>query len=281
MAKQERNSHHRVIAVLLALILCGVLSALHRYSERNSKSDTVTGTVRDTALTPIQTATVRIGHFFKINVVSLFNGRRLSIENENLKKQIVQLTYDNKQLSDARDENVRLRALLDFQKKSNVPLLPAEVIALKPTPPQDTLILNRGLNDHIRQRSIVIGPNGSLVGQVVSVGSRSCTVQLITDSFSGVGIQVINGDEAPPVGICRGKGGGVVELTDMRGDANVKPGDKVVTSGLGGIYPAGIPLGEISSAHTDKNRSIRIASVKLSTDFDHLDTAFILPNNTQ
>lgn len=354
MARAPRDNN-RGIAVLLALLICGALNAIHRTNERSRGHDPVTGIVRDAALVPAQTATVRISRWFKTYVVSVFQGPRLARENQQLRAKVLSLSVANKQLADAQAENDRLRTLLDFQRKSPKPLLAAEVTALKPSPQTDTVVLNRGLSDGVHLHSIVVASNGALVGQVIDVSPHSSTALILTDLGSSVGAQVIpeavpapapqspaatsspaqpavkvgpdgkplnpadpnsakpgavpvngtattpavpntpaktaadaqavdpsvktdptKGTAQRPVGICRGKGSGQVFITYLRSDAEIKPGDSVSTSGLGGVFPAGIPVGTVQVVTTDNTRSMKWATIRPSADLDHLDEAFIL-----
>lgn len=190
MARAPRDNH-RGIVVLLALLICAALNAIHQANVRSRGHDPVTGMVRDAALIPAQTATVRVSRWFKTNVVSLFQGPRLAHQNQVLRAKVLALSVENKQLADAQAENDRLRALLDFKRKSPKPLLAAEVTALKPSPQTDTVVLNRGLADGVHLHSIVRASNGALVGQVIDVSSHSCTAIMLTDAGWGVGAQVI------------------------------------------------------------------------------------------
>lgn len=155
--------------LLAALALCGALSALHRQSARRPAGDPVTGTVRDMALVPAQTATGRVARWGQIHLLSLFAGPRLAQQNSALTTQVARLTLQNQDLQAAQMENNRLRALLRFQQRSPRPLLAAEVAAVRPSPLTDTLLLARGFSDGVRPRAIVLAPDGALVGQVIDV----------------------------------------------------------------------------------------------------------------
>src|SRR5580700_2323633 len=111
VARAPRDTN-RGIAVVIALVVCGALNAIHRANERSHGHDPVTGIVRDAALVPAQTATVRVSRWFKTNVVSLFQGPRLAHQNQLLREKLLALSVENKQLADAQAENDRLRDLL-------------------------------------------------------------------------------------------------------------------------------------------------------------------------
>jgi rod shape-determining protein MreC len=186
------------------------------------------------------------------------------------------LTAQNRDLLAAQAENDRLRQLLDFERKSSLPLLAAEVTALKPSNQQDTVILNRGTADGVHVHSIVLAANGALVGQVFDVSSHSCTVLMLTDNNSSVGAEVKAGQGPAPIGVCQGQGSGQLRLTYLRSDAPVEPGATVVSSGLGGTYPANVPVGTVTSVTIDRTRSLKSAVIRPAADLDHLDEAFLV-----
>lgn len=287
MARPERSGRRGLITLLTALLLCGVLSAVHRQAGRTPGRDPVPGAVRDAALVPAQLGLARFARWWQVNVASFVSSPRLARENVRLQAQVVALTLQNQQLQMAQAENHRLRALLRFQDKSPLPLLAAEVVALKPRPELDTMTLARGLSDGVRAQTVVLAPNGALVGQVVprsaSLGPvpdldlsyHSCSVLLLTDSASSVGAQASRPGKSGPVGIVQGDRAGHLLMTDLPRQADVLPGDSVTTSGLGGVYPKNIPIGTVLSVTFDAARSLKTARVRPAADFDHLQEAFL------
>lgn len=270
------RDNQRGIALLAALLLCGALNAIHHQRQRRSQPDPVSGVVRDAALIPAQTFTVQIAQWWRMHVSSLLSGPQLAQQNRVLNQQVLTLAGENKQLLAAQQENNRLRALLEFEQKSPRPLLAAEVTALKPIPHSETITLNRGASHGVKIRTIAIAPNGSLIGQVLDVSPRSCTVLMLTDSESSVGAQVKGRNGAkPPVGVCQGTGDSI-HLTYLKSDDDVRPGDLVTTSGLGGVFPADIPIGTVVSIQNDSTRSIKTAVVRPSAYFDSLEEAFLI-----
>jgi rod shape-determining protein MreC len=248
------------------------------------RGDPVSGTVRDAALVPGLTVTARVDRWWRIHVVSLFHAPRLAAENAALTAENLNLKAQIKDLQAMQDENDRLRGLLEFEKKSPRPLLAAEVLAIKPSPQIDTMTINRGANHGVHLSSVVVAPDGALVGQVIRLTPRTADVLLLTDpgggpqdpgSSVGAQVQTPPGQE-PPVGICRGEPGGRLRLTYLPIDAPLAPGAQIVTSGLGGIFPKDIPIGTVTSVSVDQQRSLKDALVKPAADFDHLDQAFVI-----
>jgi len=297
MVRSQRGSH-KGVALLLALLLCGAVSALHKQIERRQGHDKAVGAVRDAALVPGQTALVRVSRWWRIHVSSLFIGPKLAQQNRDLQNQITLLTAENRQLLAAQAENNRLRELLEFQRHAATPLLACEVTALKPINLQDTMVLNRGTADGVKLRSIALASNGALVGQVLDVSPHSCTVLMITDNNSSVGALVEPAakgsaavDSSPPsslklslptskaganAGVCQGQGSGRLRLAYLPIDTPLATGASIVSSGLGGSFPAMLPVGTVTSVTIDRTRSLKSAIIRPAADLDHLDEAFLV-----
>jgi len=263
-------------ALLLALLACGLLTALHARSAQRGQADPVSHVVRDLGLVPAQTLVARLGRSWHLSVGSLLAGPKLARENAALNARVLELSAQNNDLRTARAENIRLRRLLGFEQESLRPLLAAQVSSLKPNPHFDTLTLNQGSARGVHVRSVVLSPSGALVGQVLDVSLQSCTVLLLTDADSSVGAMVHNHTSHWPVGVCQGEGSGRMQITYLRSDAKLHVSDAVTTSGLGGVFPAAIPLGQIESITVDKTRSLQTAVLRPAADFDHLEEAFVI-----
>lgn len=267
--------------IAAALLLCAVLTLLHRERVSAGRPDPVVAVVRDAALVPTQTLLFGLSRWWTGHVTALVQGPRLAHENARLQAEVEALRAENTGLLAAQAENARLRRALDFQRRSPRVLLAAEVVALKPSPQTDTLILNRG-GGGVHPQEVVLSPDGALVGQVLDVSAHSCSVLMLTDSGSAAGAEVVrpgvkSGQGTPLIGICRGDRAGRLILTLPRIDADVRPGDRVVTSGLGTVFPQGLPLGTVISVSADKTRSVKTATVRPAVDFDHLEEAFLAP----
>ncbi len=213
-------------------------------------------------------------------MTSFFTGPRLASENSRLQTQVAELSAQNRDLQDQAVENQRLRTLLAFKSRSPLALLPAQVIALKPSPLRDTLTLSRGIRDHVQRKMVVLDPSGALVGQVIDVTTDTCDVLLLTDDLSSVGAMVVpvGRKAAGPstVGICSGVKAPALSLRDLPNDADVRVGDSVITSGLGTIYPKDIPIGRVYRVNFDTATYEKSAQVAPATDFNHLQEAFIV-----
>jgi len=273
--RPERDNR-RGGTLLLLLLACGLLTVLHSRAARRGASDPVSGLVQDMGLVPGQVATAQLGQWWHRSAGALLSGPRLARENAALKTRVLDLAAQNKALLTAQAENARLRQLLGFQQRAPRPLLAAQVAALKPNPHSDTLTLNRGSAQGVHSQSVVLAPNGALVGQVLDVSANACDVLLLTDGVSSVGALVHNHTPRGPIGLCQGDGQGHLRVTYLRSDALLHIGDAVTTSGLGGIFPKSVPIGAVASVFVDKTRSLQTAVLRPAADYDHLEEVFLI-----
>ena len=169
---------------------------------------------------------------------------KLSAQNQAYQEQInrlQELVTRNQQL-DA--ENGQLRALLGLRQR--VPagsLVPAQVIARDPLALVQAVVVDRGGDDGIRLDFPVITDRG-LVGSAIQILPTSTKVLLITDANSAVSVRT-DGPDSHATGVVRGTGDGRLVLQYVAKDQTLKPGDAVTTSGVGGVYPAGITVGQV------------------------------------
>jgi rod shape-determining protein MreC len=259
-----------------ALLACGVLTAWHARAARTGHADAASGVVRDLALVPGQGAAASLGRWWHLSAGSLLSAPRLARENDALKGRVLSLSAQNKELLSAQSENVRLRQLLGFEARAARPLLAAQVVALKPNPHTDTITLGCGAAQGVHPHSVVLGPTGALIGQVLDVSPRSCDVLLLTDALSSVGALVHNHTPRGPIGLCQGDGMGSLHVTYLRSDTPLHVGDAVTTSGLGGVFPKALPIGAVASVSVDKARSLQTALLRPAADYDHLEEAFVI-----
>lgn len=146
-------------------------------------------------------------------------------------------------LEEARQENVRLRGLVAISQAQDVPTVGARVIEWPSSSWDQAVVLDRGTADKVRVGMPVVAGEG-LVGQVVDVTAHDCRVRLISDQRSGVAAIV---QRTRAAGIVRGSVKGELSLDFLEGAKSPKKGDVVITSGVGGIYPKGLVIGDVSA----------------------------------
>jgi rod shape-determining protein MreC len=161
---------------------------------------------------------------------------------DELREQNAELRERLASLEEAALENQRLSELLGFVEATQYKTLGARVIG-RPTEYSQVLTLDRGSADGITVGMPVLGTAG-VVGQTIEVTKNSCKVRLITDAQSGVAalIQTTRAE-----GVVRGSVVGNLSLEFVGRDEVVQVGDLVLTSGIGGVYPKGLLIGEVTN----------------------------------
>lgn len=206
---------------------------------------------------------------------------------ETLLSEVASLKQELWRLQGLETENRQLRQLVGFKQGHAERLLIAEVVARgDATGWWQSLTLNRGSEDGVRVDMPVLTAVG-LVGRTSSVSRYTCEVLLLSDPALQVSCRV--GAEAA-FGVLRGHGvstGGDARMTmlyaapsgDIRylpTDKTVREGDPVVTSGLGGIYPSGIPVGRVATVRLDSSQLFMTATVTPAADLSGLHYVFIM-----
>lgn len=176
-----------------------------------------------------------------------------------LVKQNTELKARLATLEEAKLENERIRALVDFAKAENLASVGARVIGRPTDSWEGTIIVDRGTNDGVKIGSPVIA-SGGLVGQVVDVTAIDAKVRLVTDSASGVAVLV---QRTRAAGVVRGSVSGALSLDFVDKATPPVKGDVLITSGLGGVYPKGLVVGDVadvSNAPSDLYPQVTVLS---------------------
>ncbi len=191
---------------------------------------------------------------------------------EQLRSQNEQLRTRVGELEEARQENVRLRSLVKLAQARELPSIAARVIGRPTNSWEGVITIDRGSRDGIKTGMPVVGPRG-LLGQTVQVGPGYARVRLITDQRSGVAAMV---QRNRATGIVRGSIEGDLALDFVSKETTVKAGDVVITSGLGGVYPKGIVVGEVSSVAKEPNGLYQQIGVTPGGDVSRLEEVLVL-----
>jgi rod shape-determining protein MreC len=173
-------------------------------------------------------------------------------------------------------ENDRLRALFNWQKQVPWKLKLANVVMRDPANWWRTAQIDLGSRDGVRENLPVISDSG-LVGRVSSVSFTRAQIVLIGDPNCRVSATVENA--ARDMGVIVASGPvdtSLVELTYLASSANLKPGQGVITSGLGGVFPRGIPIGQVMDARSVEYGLYTEARVKLSANLGSLEQVWVL-----
>ncbi|MGH7056780.1 MAG: rod shape-determining protein MreC [Acetobacteraceae bacterium] len=182
---------------------------------------------------------------------------KLLAENRRLKHDYLVSQIQLERLESAKQENRRLRALLSAVGTMRGHVVAASVIAMNTAPFANRITINAGRNIGVAKGQPLLDAKG-IVGQTLHVGPNTTQVMLITDPASAVPVEIARTGLAT-VAIGTGKLNSL-SLPYLPNNADIKPGDRLVTSGLGGIYPQGYPVGVVVSVTPEP--SDRFAKIK-------------------
>lgn len=233
----QRTQQHGLRTLLLVLT-CLVLITIDLRSDRLDPLRSVA--MR--ALTPLLVLAelpAGIGHY--IDRVTLSAQQQAEIDR--LREAQLQLAARLQRTAALERENARLRALLSSAEDLDQRVLVAEILDASQMPYRQQLILNRGRRDGVYRGQALVDAQGVL-GQVVRIHASTATALLITDPDHGIPVEV-NRTGLQTIAIGRGDGLGL-SLPFLPGNADIQVGDLLVSSSLGGRFPAGYPVATVS-----------------------------------
>jgi len=194
-------------------------------------------------------------------------------QNEELQTLLDQLIIENVRLREAEIENVTLREQLNFkQANPSFELLSAQVIGRDPSNLANYLVIDRGAEEGVGIGMPVLTDRG-LVGRVTEIASHASKVLLITDPSSSVNALV---QDTRATGVVQGKLGQELVMRYVQQTEEIKPGDLVLTSGLGGNFPTRLIIGQVTEVHKTDVELFQEAVVRPSADFGRAEMVMVL-----
>lgn len=174
-------------------------------------------------------------------------------------------------------ENERLKALLDYKVSHPAfAMTMARVVTRDMGTWTQTFTIDRGSADGIAVNMAVIVPSG-VVGYVTDVYPHSARVQTVLDPRTSIGV-IVQRKESRLAGVMKGNGSNPDSPTmvDVARDGDILAGDLLVTSGYGGIYPKGLPVGTVDNLENDPEGFVKNASVMPAVNFHRLEEVFVI-----
>ena len=194
-------------------------------------------------------------------------------KNEDLQLLVDQLIIENVRLREAEIENVNLRAQLNFkQANPSFKLLSAQVIGRDPSNLAGYLIIDRGREEGVAVGMPVLTDRG-LVGRVTETAPHSSKILVITDPSSSVNALI---QESRATGVVQGSVVQGLVMRYIQQTEEVKPGDLVLTSGLGGNFPTRLIVGQVTSVVKKDVELFQQAQIRPSVDFGRLEMVMVL-----
>ena len=249
------TQRHGIVAFVFFL----VLGLLMRQAPVPIRESIVT-TAISTLYFPAQRIVSAVGHY-----------KSIALENEQLKEENARLRQETYHAREGLQELARLHTLVRFDDKWDFPIVTARVVGHNPGRFLTTMVINRGTEHGVHENMPVFSMNG-LVGKVSKATLNHSRVQLLVDP--NLKLSVMD-RKTRVVGFLESMDG--VRLTAMvPTHAGIRAGDTLITSGLGGIFPKGIPVGTVKDIRKSDLDVMRQMDVEPFQDFTTLEEVFVM-----
>ena len=261
---------HKRLLITAAILLVGFLTYALNLRNREHANPLERGVMSITAPLAGLVAALNnmTGHLWS-DYLDLLEVRR---ENVDLRKSVKSLNERIVAGNEAVLANARLKALLDLKGTLAAPSIAVSVIGEDSSAWFKTLVVNRGLADGLQEGMPVLAAGG-VVGRLVKVASHSSRVLLLTDHASAIAALV---QRSRARGVVRGAGGGRCSMEFTVRDDDVKVGDTVISSGIGGVFPKGLPIGEVTMVKKGEYGVFQTIEVRPTVNIGRLEEMLVL-----
>jgi rod shape-determining protein MreC len=242
--KHGPSPQYRVILMLI----CSAL--LIFFDHKMTSFEGVRGYLQS-LVSPLQYLATAPKQLLDWSVDNMVTKKQLVDDNKTLKMN--ELVYKERaiQLRIVQQENERLRTLLHSPVRVDVKTMLAEILSVDGDPYSQQVVINRGANDDVHEGQAIVDDQG-VVGQILHAGTITSRVLLITDVSHAVPVRIErNGTRL----VASGTGNiNRMSINHVSNSTDIKPGDLLVTSGLGGKYPEGYPVARVTIVKKDESR---------------------------
>ncbi|MBO5197937.1 MAG: rod shape-determining protein MreC [Lachnospiraceae bacterium] len=261
------------LLIVLAGVCVGLMFVSFRYGDALTPIKTAVGN----AMTPMQKGINTLGRYISGKMDAFASVQELLEENERLKEEVENLSYENKLLQQQKYELDNLRELYDLgQRYSDYPMVAARIIDKDPGGWYHRFKIDKGANDGLTVDMNVIAGNG-LVGIITEVGQNYSIVRSIIDDKSSVsGMFLTTSDTCIVNGDLTLLEEGIIRVEAISSDAGISENDEVVTSHISDKYLQGILIGYIQDITLDANNMTYNANLVPAVDFAHLEDVLVI-----
>lgn len=193
-------------------------------------------------------------------------------QNTALLKEVEGLQRDNSRYREMLATHERLQELLQFKETTNHPMLAAQVISRDPSGWFKSILINKGRSSGLQLNMSVVNAQG-VVGRIVSVSADYAMVLLLIDQNSAVDSLIQRSRER---GMVRGQSARACKLDYLPRRSDVVVGDVVITSGLGGVFPKGVPIGRVENVVEVPGELFNDVEIRPSVDFGKLEEVLVV-----
>jgi len=258
----------RVLLLLLALGLCGGLILLSITGVLAPAEDVVA-----TPLNGLSRLLNRLSLSINAAIDDLNNLGQLRARIAELEEQLARRQVESIQLREVASDYERLISLLNYTSAlEDQDFLTADVVAVEQTGIARAIVINRGTRDGVAI-GMPVATDLGLVGRIIRVSANAAQVQLINDENSAVSSRL---QATRAHGSIIGQASGVLRLTMVDLDEEIRQGDLVITSGLGGNFPADILVGQVTSVRQFEFELFQEAEVRSLIDFETLEFVLVI-----
>lgn len=266
---------NKVVITLIA-ILTAVL-ALAGIARATGGSAGPIGNAVRIVFAPVQRGVSAVSSSVSGAIGFVWEMRGYQQENEQLIQEMNELRKENRSIADYRQENERLKELLALKDQhTEFDMVAASVISYGTNNWGDYAQINRGTSSGLTVDCVVVAPAG-VVGRVTEIGPNWAKVSTILNADHAVGAKVTRTND---VAIVEGDvllaKDGYCKMSFLSKDASLVTGDILETSGLGGIYPAGLSVGKVREIQSDSSGAMQYAVVEPFCDFDDLHEVLVI-----
>ena len=267
---------HGLWVLFAAAVISVALALMSVFSYTSSPLANVANVIAS----PFRSAYTGIADWFNDKQNYYRDTTALEEENAALKKQLAEMEAAIRQAEKDSAENERLKQLLGLQAQR--PDLTSDLQAAMITEHTVTnwtssLTIDKGTNPGLEVNDCVISETGALVGLISEVGTNWATILTLVDTDTSLGAQVFRTGD---LGLAQGNfslmGEKRLRLEYLPADCSLLGGDLVVTSGLGGFYPAGLVIGSVAEVQVDDSGATSYAVLSPAVDFDELTEVFVI-----
>jgi rod shape-determining protein MreC len=259
---------------LIALVGGAFFVALIFYSlnvPRNREANLIERVIM-TIFAPVLKPAARVSNFFEDAWDEYVNLVNVHHENQRLIQMVKELNARVVAGYDVQQQNQRLIRLLDMKNSVKSPTLSATVVGEDISSWFRTMVIDRGSSSGLREGMAVVAADG-VVGQIIKVSAASSRVVLLTDHSCGIAATI---QRSRARGVVKGKGEGLCSLEFATREEDIQVGDLVVTSGIGGVFLKGVPIGEVTMVKRGEYGIFQTVTIRPSVNSAHLEEVLVV-----
>ena len=193
-------------------------------------------------------------------------------ENVELKREVANLIEENTRVREDVSLNARLKVLLEFKEQVDYKTMAASILGYNMEKWARTITIDKGVTEGVNKDFAVISPTG-VVGRVIEANRHTSKVLLNTDLRSNIGVMI---QRTRVKGVVEGNGSDALILKYIRQIDDIRLGDQIITAGLGGVFPKGLVIGEVTRIEDGNDGFFKFIEVRPTIDMQTLEEVMVV-----